>query len=209
MKLYFSPLACSMASRIVAAETGRDVTFIEVDPFTKKTESGDDYRQIHRLGLVPALQTDDGLLTENIAVLWKLGAGTSLVPEDRADELRRWLAFISTELHVGVFTAIFDRKAHAEVHSHAVAKSTSRLEYLDEHLRDRDFLLDDFSVADAFLITVLNWVQATPIDLKPYPAIEAYRKRMLQRPSVKAALALELPLYLEEQKRVAAPRARA
>lgn len=200
MKLFFSPLACSLASRIVAAETGRDVTFVEVDPFTKKTVDGDNYLETHPLGLVPALQTGDTLLTENVAVLWKLGQGTSLVPEAQADELRRWLGFIATELHQGIFSRIFDRTANAEVKEHALSKAAVRLTYLDAHLQGREFLLDELSIADAYLITILNWAQATPVDLKPYKAVEAYRKRLLERPSVKDAVALELPLYLAEQK---------
>ena len=71
-------------------------------------------------------------------------------------------------------------------------------------LPGREFLLDRFSVADAYLATVLNWTIATPIDLAKWPAVAAYAGRMRKRPSVAKALAIELPLYQAEQKRHAA-----
>jgi glutathione S-transferase len=65
MDLYFSPLACSMASRIVMYESGADTRFIEVDPKTKRTPDGENFFTINPLGLVPTLRTDDGeVLTE-------------------------------------------------------------------------------------------------------------------------------------------------
>ena len=65
-----------------------------------------------------------------------------------------------------------------------------RLAYLDAHLKDREFLLDRFSVADGYLTTVLNWTRATPqIDLALYPHVRAYLERMRSRRSVAQALA--------------------
>ena len=71
MDLYFSPMACSLASRIALYEAGAaDVRFIEVDPKSKRTLDGADYREIYPLGLVPLLRLDDGsLLSENAAIL--------------------------------------------------------------------------------------------------------------------------------------------
>jgi glutathione S-transferase len=46
---------------------------------------------------------------------------------------------------------------------------------------------------------VLNWTRATPeIDLAAYPNVKTYLERMRKRPSVAAALALEVPLYQAE-----------
>src|ERR1700691_4788264 len=71
MDLYFSPLSCSMATRIALYESGDAANFKEVDPKTKQLlEDGCDYFAVYPLGLVPSLRTDDGqLLTENAAIL--------------------------------------------------------------------------------------------------------------------------------------------
>src|SRR5512145_864242 len=117
MKLYFSPLACSLASHIVAAEIDLRLERIEVDPASKMTSSGDDYLAVHPLGLVPALRLDGGeLLTENAAVLSYLAdlrPSAALAPREPFEraELQKWLSFVGTELHKAVFSALLDVNA--------------------------------------------------------------------------------------------------
>ena len=83
-----------------------------------------------------------------------------------------------------------------------LAKYAPRLAYLDGRLKEREFLLDRFSVADAYLVTILNWTRTTPqIDLAAYPNVRAYLERMRARPSVAAALAAEIPLFHAEAAR--------
>jgi glutathione S-transferase len=208
MELFFSPLACSMSGRIALAEAGVDVKLTEVDPHTKRVlATGEDYRQINPLGYVPALRLDDGtVLAENAAILQYIADAypeARLAPPEsdriaRA-ELRQWLSFIGTELHKGLMTPLLERDTPPEVKAWVLSKYLSRLAYLDRRLAGREFLLDRFSVADAYLATVLNWTQATPeIDVAAYPNVKAYLERMRQRPSVTAALGLEVPLFRAE-----------
>ena len=71
MELYFSPMACSLATRIALYEAGAAATYLEIDPKTKVVRNdGSDFRKVNPLGLVPTLRTDDGIvLTENAAIL--------------------------------------------------------------------------------------------------------------------------------------------
>jgi glutathione S-transferase len=211
MELFFSPLACSMSSRIAFAEAGAPVNLVEVDPETKRVLStGEDYRKVNPLGYMPALRLDDGtVLTENSAILQYVAdaypeAGLAPPDSDRLGraKLRQWLSFIGTELHKGLMIPLLGRQTPPEVKAWAVAKYGSRLAYLNEKLAGREFLLDRFSVADAYLATVLNWTRATPeIDLAAHPNAKAYLERMRQRPSVAAALGVELPLFQAEMAR--------
>ena len=211
MKLYFAPLACSMASRIVAEEAGAALDLIEIDPATKRVlATGDDYRAIYPLALVPLLVKDDGtFVAENAAILQYIAddyPDSDLAPpaSDRASraKLQQWLSFIGTELHKGLFIPLLDPKAPADAKDWALAKGAEKLAYLDAHLAGRDFVLDRFSIADAYLATVLNWTRATPqIDLAAYPAIKAYWKGMQARPSIAKALATEVPLFQAEMAR--------
>jgi glutathione S-transferase len=210
MQLYFNPLACSLATRISLDEAGLAATFTEVDARSKRTLPDDgDYLAVHPLGLVPALRTDDGeLLTENAAILQYIAdlappGRLAPPPEQRLarTRLQQWLCFIGTELHKGVFALLFDRSAPDAARAYAVEKSRSRLAHVAAHLTGRDFLLDDFSVADAYLITVLTWTAATPVDLAAFPALTRYAAQLRGRPSVARALAHELPLYRAEQAR--------
>jgi glutathione S-transferase len=203
MDLYFSPLACSLASRITVYEAGGDdrVTLRPVNTKTKTTADGGDYLTINPIGQVPALRTDDGrILTENAAILPYLGdqlAGPRLAAIEGFDryELARWLGFVGTELHKIVFTPLLSPGANDGAKAFALAAAGSRLGYLNGHLEGRDFLLDQFSVADAYLTAVLNWAQFVKLDLTPYPAVAAYYVRMTTRPAVARAMQQEMALF--------------
>jgi glutathione S-transferase len=207
MDIFFSPLACSMASRITVYEAGAQANFIEVDPKTKRTPDGIDFFSIAPLGMVPAIRTEqDEVLTENAAILQyiaDLNPAAALAPPGgmARSRLHQWLCFTGTELHKTLFLPLFNKDIPEEERQRVLAKGESRLRYLDEYLNGREYLLDAFSVADAYLFTVLNWTIATPVDLKPWPAIKTYYDRIRQRPSVARALTEESRLYAEEVKR--------
>ena len=201
MKLYFSPLACSMATRIALYEAGLEAEFVEVDGRSKRTLKDEaDYLKVNPLGLVPVLEEDDGrLLKENTAVLQRvarLSGGKLALPESETEraEYEQWLSFISSELYKGI-SPLFDRNAPAEVKAYALKKLEGRFDYLAGHLEGREYLLGAFSVADAYLVTVLNWLAATPLDLGRWPALKAYFSRLRQRPAVARAINEERVLY--------------
>lgn len=209
MKLYFNPLACSLASRIAIYETGLAVDLIEVDTSTKRTSDGKDFRAIHPLGLVPALVLDDGqLLTENAAVLQYLA---DRVPDKHLAPpaglarsfLHEWLCFIGTELHK-TLAPLLVKTTPPDVRAYMLAKVPPRLDHVASQLADRAYLLGEFSVADGYLFAVLNWTTVIPqIDLATWPAVTAFMARMLERPAVKRAFHEERDLYVAELKRTA------
>jgi glutathione S-transferase len=200
MKLYFNPLACSLASRIAVYEAGLPIDLVEVDTVTKRMSDGADYRQIHSLGLVPALRLDDGsLLSENAAVLQFIADRVPekhLAPKDglARSYLHQWLSFIGTELHKG-FAPLLHKTSPPEVKAYALGKLLPKLAYVDQHLTNRATLLDDYSVADGYLFAILNWTTVTGIKLADYPALAAFHARMLGRPAVKRAFEEERQLY--------------
>ena len=207
MELFFSPLACSMSSRIALYEAGATAAFIEVDPKTKRTSSGQDYLTINPLGLVPALRLPGGaLLLENAAILQAIADAhpqAAIAPRDGIARslLQQWLSFIGTELHKATFIPLFDKTQTETARDKILRAGAHRLAYLQAHLAEREFLLDGWSVADAYLTTVLNWHQATGVDLGRWPVIQAYFKRMCARPATARAMAEEAALYAEELRR--------
>ena len=206
MDLYFSPLACSLATRIALYEAGASANYLEVDPKTKIVQNdGSDFRSVNPLGLVPTLRTDDGLvLTENAAILQYVAdsfpqAGIAAGSGIARSQLHQWLCFIGTELHKGLFVPILDKSAPPEMKAHVLGKNLSRLDYLENYLKGREFLLDRFSVADAYLVTIINWTMATPpIELAKWPTVKAYHERLRARPSIAKAIAEEFELYKAE-----------
>ena len=200
MDLYFAPLACSMATRIALYEAGADANYIARDR-NNKLPDGSDFTAINPLGMVPVLRTESGeLITENAAILQYVAArfpDARLAPAEAMEraKLQQWLSFIGTELHKAVFLPLLRPEASPDVKAYAMSLVDARLAIVERHLTGRDFLLDTFSVADAYLFTVLNWSMATPVKFDRFPAIAAYVARLQQRPSVAKALGEEFELW--------------
>ena len=144
MDLYFSPLACSMATRIALYEAGANANYLEVDGETKVVQNdGSDFTKVNPLGLVPTLRTDDGVvLTENAAILQYVAdrfpqAGLSATDGAERSRLHQWLCFIGTELHKALFVPLLDKTAPPDAKTYALGKNLSRLDYLENYLKDR------------------------------------------------------------------------
>jgi glutathione S-transferase len=201
MQLFFAPLSCSLATRIALYEAGLTAEFHQVELATKRLNDGRDYLAINPKGQVPALLTDDGrVLTEGPAVLQyvaDLGPASRLAPTAGTPAryvLQQWLNYISSEIHKGVFYLIFNPAVPAEAKAFARELVRSRYDHLSQHLTAREFLLDEFSVADAYLVTTLGWAAPAGIDLAPWPVLTAYAARLRERPAVARALGEELGL---------------
>jgi glutathione S-transferase len=210
MNLYFSPLACSLATRIALYEAGAPAQFMQVDTRAKRVADGRDFLGVAPMGQVPALDVgDDTVLTENSAVLQYVAdrfPDAQLAPSNglaRA-RLQQWLGFIGTELHKAVFIPLLDPRANDTVKAYAREKAALRFEVLNAQLTGREYLLDRFSVADAYLVTVLNWAAFTGVDLAAWPAVREYQQRVQARPSVARAMQEEFALYRESQAAAAA-----
>lgn len=207
MDLFFRPLACSMASRITLYEAGATARFLEVDKRTHRTLDGEGFLAVNPLGQVPALRLDDGrVLLENAAILQHLAdlhPQAALAPAGgyaRA-QLQQWLSFIGTELHKALFVPLFDSTLPAPVRSKLLDAGARRLSLLDARLATQPWLLDQWSVADAYLTAVLNWHAYTGVELARWPALQAYFERVCARPATARAMAEERALYAEELRR--------
>ena len=181
MKLYFSPGACSLSPHIVANEAGIPIQLEKVDLSTKQTASGKNFLSVTPKGYVPALELDDGrVITEGPAIVQYLA---DLKPEKNLAEkpgtyerakVQEWLNYIATELHKN-FSPLFHPLDLAE-------KQLEKSEYIAS---------SHFTVADAYLFTVLTWCPFVGVSLDALPALAAYKDKIANRDSVKKALADE------------------
>ena len=198
MKLYYAPHACSLAPHIVLRELDLPFELIRVDNTTKRTVNGDDFLAINPKGYVAALQLDNGqVLTEGPAILQLLAdlrPEANLAPVGGTFErvrLQEWLNFVSTEIHGGLGW-LFSSQFPDEVKALIKEKLFKRFVVLSQTLERQDYLMaDGFSIADAYLFTVLRWTSLFGIDLNQWPALVRFQARIDQRPAVKAALAAE------------------
>ena len=104
-------------------------------------------------------------------------------------------------MHKLVYSPLLGAGSNDGARDFARISAASRFTYLDAHLHGRAFLLARFTVADAYLVTVLNWSRAAGLDLSDWPAIQAYITAISVRPAVARALAEEVSLYQQQQAR--------
>lgn len=198
MKLYYSPGACSLSPHIVLAEAGLPFELERVDLSAKKTEHGTDYYAINPKGYVPALEmAEGGLLTEGPAIVQYLADRVpekKLAPPNGTLEryrLQEWLNYISTELHKG-FSPLFSPRAAEEWKELTKERLVMRFTLAAERLADRPYLMGEtFTVADAYLFTILRWTGHSGVDLSGQPELGAYHDRVAARPAVQATLQAE------------------
>jgi len=191
MKLYYAPGACSLAPHIIVREAGLNVDLNKVS-FGKEqlTEDGRNFYDINPQGAVPALELDNGeVLTEAQVLLQYLAA---LAPEKNlapADGFDRWrlletLNFIATELHKGI-SPLFKKPAD-DARKGIVETVANRFTLLDRKLGDKDYLVGQFSIADAYAFVTLNW--ARKFEIPVTPKLKAYFERISARPAVQQTL---------------------
>ncbi|WP_166362595.1 glutathione transferase GstA [Pseudomonas akapageensis] len=198
MKLYYSPGACSLSPHIVLCELGLPHETEKVDLKSHTTAGGADFYGINPKGYIPVLQMDNGeRLTEGPAIVQFLAdqkPAAGLLPAagtlERA-RVQEWLNFIGTELHKN-FSPLFNPTTPDETKASAIAAIGRRLEFIDKSLGGKDYLTgNQFTVADAYLFTIVNWTGHMGIDLAPYTTVAAFQKRVGARPAVQQALKAE------------------
>ena len=203
LRLHHAPLACSLASRLALVESGlaHEIAFVDTARGEQKSAA---YLAINPRGQVPALETDEGVLTESTAILPYIA---DLAPEKRllppAGTLARakaqsWLSFLSSSLHVALARAMFPPPGcdSAEAQAAALARVSGAYLDVDAHLAGRDHLLDTFSVCDLYLLVFGLW-RAHPAlagKLPPLANLDQAQQKLLARPGLGAILAEEMQL---------------
>ena len=196
LKLFYAPGACSLSPHIVLRETATPFKMIKVDLAAKKTEDGGDFFVKNPGGYVPALELEDGsMVTEGpVIVQYIADKAGKLAPAYGTKEryqMMTWLNFVTSELHKG-FSPLFNPKVSEDSKTVLRDRVRMRLGVVDKHLASHDYLMGkDFTVADAYLYTVLTWTKrpAIAIDLtKDFKHLAAFVARMAARPAVQAAM---------------------
>ena len=196
MKLFYFPGACSMSVHMVLNEVGATYELEKVDMMSKELESGGSYLDVNPKGYVPCLQLDNGeYLTEVGAILQYLAdsnPSANLLPA--VGDLQRYrvvefISYISGELHKN-FAPLFNPELTADARTAALDIIGKRLDLLNEQLGNGGpFLIgEQFTIADAYLTTVLGWANFVKMDLSPWPNLGAYAGAAMSRPAVIATL---------------------
>ena len=197
MKLYYGVGACSLAVLITAIEADIAIDLEKVDIYhlPHTLPDGSDFASVNPRHYVPVLDLGDGTMMSEVATLVQYvadlapdtGLGPGKLSPDRY-ELQSWLTFISSELHKAFSPWLFHAEVGAAAQDFARSRIAARLDYVEAALTGRDYLMGRFTVADAYLFTILGWAKFTRVPLEAFPNIRAWLERVGSRPAVIEAL---------------------
>ena len=197
MKLYYSPGACSLAPHIALSESGLPYATKIVDLKKHALADGTDYYTINPKGYVPLLELDDGSHLTEVAVILQYIADRkpgSLAPVfGTMDRYRvmEWLNFVATEIHKQFSPLWYPATPEATKEAQR-AKLASRFDLISKTLAVQPYLIGDaFTIADAYLFTILNWAPMLKVDLAPWPALQRFQARVAARPAAREAMVAE------------------
>jgi glutathione S-transferase len=186
-------MACSLASRFALVEAGLPHEIVVVRTWNGEQKT-DAYRRINPRGKVPALETDDGVLTESTAILPFIA---DLAPEKQLFPIagtfaraqgQAWLSFLSSTLHVAIAAAMFPPEGcDAEAaQAAAVNRVIAAFQDIDDHLAGRNYLLDAFSVCDLYLLVFSLWRAAPALGgkLPAFPNLDRLQQTLFARPGL-------------------------
>ncbi len=204
MQLYYTKGTISVAVALALLEAGLDHTLTRVN-FATAEQTQDAYLRVNSKGRVPALALDDGtVLTETGALLEYVAAcapEAGLVPQDPASagHMRSVMYYLASTMHVahahkmrGIRWAD-QQSSHDDMTAKVPQTMTDCATYVEAECLRGDYVCGDaFSLADAYLFVVCNWLEGDNVNVAAFPKITAFMNRMEARESVKTARANDL-----------------
>jgi glutathione S-transferase len=198
-KLFYSPGACSLVTHIALEEASADYQPVRVT-LAEGEHLKPEYLAINPHARVPALATDQGTITENIAILNyiadRFGAAGSVPRGDvfvaaQCNELLGWFA---STVHI-TFALIWragrfsdDERIHPLIQQHGRNILVSQFDEIEGKCGDGWLVGDRFTAADSYVLTFFRWGRRIGMDMKAYPKWAVLNARLLELPSVQRAV---------------------
>ena len=208
LTLYYSPGACSTASHITIEESG-----LKYEPqqvlLAKGEHKTENYLKINPRGKVPALGTDGGVITENVAIMSyvaRQAPDANLIPTDafagaRCVSMMAWLPntvhpcfthFLRPERFTAAESAIPPVKEQGK------ASFWTNLQEVDSIVSGKQWMQgDQFTACDPYALVFYGWGVRAELPMKDLKAYTAWKERMTQRPAVRKVLEREKSLLLQ------------
>jgi glutathione S-transferase len=202
IKLFWSLGSCSLASHIALEEAGAEYEAVRIN-VREKANLTPEYLALNPKGRVPALATDQGVLTENVAILaWIAQAfpEAKLAPSDpwAFAQAQAFNSYLSSTVHVAHAHRMRGYRWADEESSFAdmrrkvpetVAACFQLIE--DEFLKGPYVLGEAYSICDGYLFTLADWLEGDGVDARRFPRVLEHRERIRARPAVSKVLAVE------------------
>ena len=195
--LYHTPGSRSIRPRWILEEMGVDYQLVPVALFDGEGETAE-YKKIHPLGQVPALQIDGDMMMESgamchwLADVYDDSCMAPTINDPSRKQYEQWMTFSQASLEPWPWLAMLHSRFLPEEQRVAdiIPWTKTRLEpvliTLNDALLGKDYLLgEQFSAADIMVGSTLCWM---PEALSKYPELTAYVQRLKQRPAYQRAI---------------------
>jgi glutathione S-transferase len=191
--------SCSLATHIALEEAGADYEFRKIDTAAGEQRTAD-YLKINPKARVPALVTDHGVLTENVALLQFVAQSypkANLAPTDAFGlaKMNAFNAWLASTVHVNHAHKMrgyrwSDDAAVVENLKLKVPQNMTECAALieNEYLTGPWVMGAQYTVADGYLFTIENWFEGDGVDMSKFPKLIAHRAAMNARPAVQRVL---------------------
>ena len=198
LKLFISPGACAMASHLALEEAGADYQTQTIN-LRAGEQRTPEYLAVNPAGVTPALQTDDGVITQNAAILgWaaQTWPEKTLAPTDafgvaRFNAFNGWLA---SSLHPALGKVLFSHPAlEGAAKDEATNLALSKLQLAEDHYLEGPWVFGEtWTLADGYLMVFSRWSrQAGLLDKARFPKLNAHLDAVQARPATQAMLKAE------------------
>ena len=202
-QFHYAQHTISLAAHIALEEAGAEFQAHRID-FRAAQQQSPDYLAINPKGRVPALVTEDGVLTETPAMLVFIAQkfpGAGLAPLDdpfALAKMQEFNSYIASTLHVNHahrmrgYRWADDKASWADMKSKVGETMAASFSHVEEWYLDGQYVMGEtFTTADAYLFTVAQWMEGDGVDPNQFPKVKAHHAMMRERPSVQRALATQ------------------
>ncbi len=200
--LCYAKNTCSIGIHVLMEEIGAPYDLKIID-FSKGEQKTPEYKALNPKGKVAALVRDDGsVLTEYAAIaMWlaMTNPDKKLMPTDPEGMVRtiEALDFVVGTVHMLSWRMWRRPDAYSDVpeaieqlKERGQAAMLAALDVVDAQLEGKDYLVEDFSIAD----TALYYTEYWAVDVAGWTLpqnVQAHYERMKMRPSVQASRKVE------------------
>jgi glutathione S-transferase len=202
--LYYAPHTCSLASHIALEDAGARYELKRID-FSKAEQQSESYIAINPKARVPAMATPRGILTETPAMLVFIAHSfpeARLAPTDDPfafAEMQSFNSYICSTLHVAHAHRMRGRRwaddpaSFADMQRKVPQSVSASYQLIEQHMLKGPWVMGKaYTVADPYLFTLAQWLEADGVDPSCIPRVIDHRSRMMELPKVKKAIADEL-----------------
>ena len=204
LTLYYAPHTCSLASHIALEDVGAKYELRRID-FKQAQQRSADYLRINAKARVPALATPRGILTETPAMLAFIAQSypdAGLAPLDDAfafAEMQSVNSYLCSTVHVAHAHRMrgyrwADEQSSFDDMQRKVPQSVAAcFAVIEAGLLKGPWVMGEmYTVADPYLFTLAQWLEADGVDIARLPRVIEHRSRMAERGNVIKAVAEEL-----------------